>query len=257
RPLRELAQVVAAGVLVLPDQACACLGAAAVGSDRFVDGALHRGDPQRLVVQVIAQRAQQQAPFGLLERGTDHDHALGGTPGIADGARGVGGADQHDQLAGLLQRLTCDGGVAVVERLETADEDQIVVVHEAPSRWWRGDPGSVPGRGFIVTPPHRRGKPPPTDGFTLRRAGARRGPPPWGSMRSPAGSPAMADPNDRPSREEAEAAVRTLLRWAGEDPSREGLLDTPRRVVEAYGDWFAGYGLDPHGYLARTFEEVE
>ena len=67
----------------------------------------------------------------------------------------------------------------------------------------------------------------------------------------------MADQPAKPSREEAEAAVRTLLRWAGEDPNREGLLDTPRRVVEAYGDWFAGYGLDPHGYLARTFEEVE
>ncbi|KFN42674.1 GTP cyclohydrolase I FolE [Arenimonas metalli] len=61
---------------------------------------------------------------------------------------------------------------------------------------------------------------------------------------------------DKPSKEEAEAAVRTLLRWAGEDPSREGLLDTPRRVVDAYGDWFSGYGEDPRGYLERTFEEV-
>ncbi|ODS64298.1 MULTISPECIES: GTP cyclohydrolase I FolE [unclassified Arenimonas] len=59
------------------------------------------------------------------------------------------------------------------------------------------------------------------------------------------------------SKAEAEDAVRTLLRWAGEDPSREGLLDTPRRVVEAYGDWFAGYRQDPRDYLARTFEEVE
>jgi len=59
------------------------------------------------------------------------------------------------------------------------------------------------------------------------------------------------------SKAEAEDAVRTLLRWAGEDPSREGLLDTPRRVVEAYGDWFAGYRQDPREYLARTFEEVE
>jgi len=57
-------------------------------------------------------------------------------------------------------------------------------------------------------------------------------------------------------REDAEAAVRTLLRWAGEDPAREGLLDTPRRVVEAYRDWFAGYAADPAEYLARTFEEV-
>lgn len=67
----------------------------------------------------------------------------------------------------------------------------------------------------------------------------------------------MADQPAKPSREEAEAAVRTLLRWAGEDPNREGLLDTPRRVVEAYGDWFAGYALDPRAYLERTFEEVE
>ncbi|MBL0039973.1 MAG: GTP cyclohydrolase I FolE [Xanthomonadales bacterium] len=57
-------------------------------------------------------------------------------------------------------------------------------------------------------------------------------------------------------REQAEEAVRTLLRYAGEDPAREGLLDTPRRVVEAYGDWFSGYALDPEDYLKRTFEEV-
>ncbi|MGE0582727.1 MAG: GTP cyclohydrolase I FolE [Steroidobacteraceae bacterium] len=58
------------------------------------------------------------------------------------------------------------------------------------------------------------------------------------------------------TREEAEDAVRTLLRWAGDDPGREGLLDTPRRVVEAYGDWFSGYSIDPGEYLRRTFEEV-
>ena len=58
------------------------------------------------------------------------------------------------------------------------------------------------------------------------------------------------------SRQQAEEAVRTLLRWAGEDPSREGLLDTPRRVAEAYGDWFSGYQDDPRAYLERTFEEV-
>ena len=58
------------------------------------------------------------------------------------------------------------------------------------------------------------------------------------------------------SRQQAEEAVRTLLRWAGEDPRREGLLDTPRRVVEAYGDWFSGYHDDPRAYLERTFEEV-
>lgn len=63
-------------------------------------------------------------------------------------------------------------------------------------------------------------------------------------------------PIDKPSREDAEAAVRTLLRWAGDDPTREGLLDTPRRVAKAYADWFAGYDTDPEGYLQRTFEEV-
>ncbi|MDC7806786.1 GTP cyclohydrolase I FolE [Luteimonas sp BLCC-B24] len=71
----------------------------------------------------------------------------------------------------------------------------------------------------------------------------------------------MRDSNDDTrhgvSRADAESAVRTLLRWAGEDPEREGLLDTPRRVAEAYGEWFGGYAIDPDAYLARTFEEVE
>ncbi len=61
---------------------------------------------------------------------------------------------------------------------------------------------------------------------------------------------------DPVSREAAEAAVRTLLQWAGEDPAREGLLDTPKRVAQAYRDWFSGYAEDPAEYLARTFEEV-
>ena len=55
---------------------------------------------------------------------------------------------------------------------------------------------------------------------------------------------------------QAEEAVRVLLRWAGEDPNREGLLDTPKRVVNAYRDWFSGYAIDPAEYLRRTFEEV-
>ncbi|MDW8480115.1 MAG: GTP cyclohydrolase I FolE [Xanthomonadales bacterium] len=59
-----------------------------------------------------------------------------------------------------------------------------------------------------------------------------------------------------PSREQAEEAVRVLLRWAGDDPAREGLRDTPARVVEAFREWFAGYREDPRSYLARTFEEV-
>ena len=61
----------------------------------------------------------------------------------------------------------------------------------------------------------------------------------------------------RPSREEAEAAIRTLIRWAGDDPTREGLLDTPKRVAKAYEEWFSGYGDDPRAILSRTFEEVE
>lgn len=67
----------------------------------------------------------------------------------------------------------------------------------------------------------------------------------------------MSDTRNDVNRDQAEEAVRTLLRWAGEDPAREGLLDTPARVVRAYQDWFSGYGLDPDEYLARTFEEVE
>jgi GTP cyclohydrolase I len=58
------------------------------------------------------------------------------------------------------------------------------------------------------------------------------------------------------TRKAAEEAVRTLLRWAGDDPTREGLRDTPGRVVSAYREWFAGYGSDPADYLRRTFEEV-
>jgi GTP cyclohydrolase I len=60
----------------------------------------------------------------------------------------------------------------------------------------------------------------------------------------------------KPSRAEAEAAVRTLIRWAGDDPDREGLVATPNRVVRAYEEWFAGYGDDPRDYLGRTFDEV-
>jgi GTP cyclohydrolase I len=63
---------------------------------------------------------------------------------------------------------------------------------------------------------------------------------------------------DRPvTREAAEAAIKTLLLWAGDDPQREGLRDTPKRVVNAYADWFSGYDGDPGEYLRRTFEEVE
>ena len=60
----------------------------------------------------------------------------------------------------------------------------------------------------------------------------------------------------RPSQAEAEAAVRTLLRWAGDDPDREGLLDTPKRVTKSYRELFSGYEVEPRAYLERTFEEV-
>jgi GTP cyclohydrolase I len=60
----------------------------------------------------------------------------------------------------------------------------------------------------------------------------------------------------RPSQEEAEAAVRTLIAWAGDDPTREGLLDTPRRVTKAYREFFAGYEEDPKAILSKTFKEV-
>lgn len=68
---------------------------------------------------------------------------------------------------------------------------------------------------------------------------------------------ARKGPIVRPTQEEAEAAVRTLLAWAGDDPSREGLKDTPKRVVKAYKEWFSGYDEDPIKYLSRTFEDVQ
>jgi GTP cyclohydrolase IA len=67
---------------------------------------------------------------------------------------------------------------------------------------------------------------------------------------------AAKKPRNKVSRATAEDAVRTLLKWAGDDPEREGLLDTPKRVVNAYRDWFSGYEIDPADYLRRTFEEV-
>lgn len=61
----------------------------------------------------------------------------------------------------------------------------------------------------------------------------------------------------KPTREEAEQAVRTLIRWAGDDPDREGLLDTPARVARSYDEFFAGYAIDPAALLATTFSEVD
>jgi GTP cyclohydrolase I len=66
----------------------------------------------------------------------------------------------------------------------------------------------------------------------------------------------MTDPKPKPSQADAEAAVRTLIEWAGDDPDREGLLETPKRVAKAYRELFAGYEADPREYLARTFQEV-
>ncbi len=77
------------------------------------------------------------------------------------------------------------------------------------------------------------------------------------SRKSSARTRARKAPAAGVSQDEAEHAVRTLLKWAGEDPDREGLRDTPTRVVRAYRDWFSGYLSDPADYLRRTFEEVE
>ena len=68
--------------------------------------------------------------------------------------------------------------------------------------------------------------------------------------------PAPAAKVERPSREDAEAAVRTLIAWAGDDPAREGLVDTPRRVLAAYDEFYAGYRQNPAEALDRTFEDV-
>ena len=62
--------------------------------------------------------------------------------------------------------------------------------------------------------------------------------------------------SDRPSRSDAEEAVRTLIRWAGDNPKRSGMVGTPARVVRAYEEWFSGYAQDPRDYLSRTFEEI-
>jgi|TARA_B110000967_G_scaffold171252_1_gene181641 GTP cyclohydrolase I len=62
---------------------------------------------------------------------------------------------------------------------------------------------------------------------------------------------------NKPTRAEAEAAIRTLIQWAGDDPDREGLIDTPSRVVRSYEEFYQGYTADPRALLERTFEEVE
>ena len=82
------------------------------------------------------------------------------------------------------------------------------------------------------------------------------------AMAAPADTNAAAvpvglEPLRRPSREEAMEAVRTLIAWAGDDPRREGVLDTPKRVIDAYQDWFEGYLQDPAKELSKTFEDVQ
>lgn len=76
---------------------------------------------------------------------------------------------------------------------------------------------------------------------------------------APKKSDAQSMPSNqlRPTREEAEAAVTTLIKWAGDNPTREGLRETPKRVAKAFEDWFSGYNEDPVEYMQRTFEEVE
>ena len=77
------------------------------------------------------------------------------------------------------------------------------------------------------------------------------------NIMTPVGGQRNLSTFSRPSREEAEAAIRTLLRWAGDDPTREGLVDTPSRVARAYEEFFAGYEVDPVALLERTFEETD
>jgi GTP cyclohydrolase I len=76
-------------------------------------------------------------------------------------------------------------------------------------------------------------------------------------QRQPGDDTASASTEPRPTREEAEAAVRVLLRWSGDDPNREGLVDTPKRVVKSYEEFFTGYDIDPVDLLARSFEETD
>jgi GTP cyclohydrolase I len=77
------------------------------------------------------------------------------------------------------------------------------------------------------------------------------------NIQTPAAAKAADATKTKPTREEAEAAVRTLLMWAGDNPDREGLIDTPSRVVRSYSEFFCGYDEDPAEMLARSFEETE
>ncbi len=88
-------------------------------------------------------------------------------------------------------------------------------------------------------------------------SGARRPDPAAGQSGAGPSAVVAGGLSSKPTREEAEAAVRTLIRWAGDDPLREGLRDTPRRVVDSYAEFFSGYGADPAEILRRTFAETD
>jgi len=105
------------------------------------------------------------------------------------------------------------------------------------------DMRSRPGRSSLLPAADIAKKGPAMDAIATRKKSVR-------AVKMPAA------PLKRPSREEAEAAVRTLISWAGDDPAREGLLDTPKRVVNAYQEFFSGYAEDPIEALDRTFEDV-
>jgi len=109
---------------------------------------------------------------------------------------------------------------------------------------------STAWRGRCTTPTSERGA---KNGYTATPAVRKE------RMNILAPAPVSSAPvtRPRPTREEAEAAVRTLLLWAGDDPDREGLVDTPARVVRAYEEFFSGYETDPVEMLARTFEETD
>ncbi|RAP55664.1 GTP cyclohydrolase I FolE [Oleiagrimonas sp. MCCC 1A03011] len=79
---------------------------------------------------------------------------------------------------------------------------------------------------------------------------------PWADTPALDSKPGTRKAKARPTRSEAEGAVRTLIRWAGDRPSREGMADTPARVVKAYEEWFRGYAVDPESLLRRTFEHA-
>src|ERR1700761_6105318 len=135
RPLREFLQVVAARIFFLADQADARIGSASIHLDRIGHRTLHRRHPLRLVIEVIAQWQHDQSISDIVKRGTNHYRALGNGPRITGRTGSVGGTDQENQLLRMAQRVAGGGRMADMERLETANEDQVFEVHENPSRF--------------------------------------------------------------------------------------------------------------------------